>query len=324
MKKHLVLFCLSLLVIFPSPMVYGFIDDLLRPPSKKAAGQEDQEGQERNNGESKPQEKRKGLIEGIGGILGAKERDIELIKKGLKTVQALQPIGEEEEIAIGQAVAVEAFSRFGGEYANVALTRYVNLVGKTVAEVSDRPELTYHFAILDSAEQNAFAAPGGYILVTRGLLATLKNEAELAGVLAHEVAHVTHKHMLETIRRSSLLANVSDFTFSAMKKNPELFSNVIREVTDKLFEKGLDKDLEYEADAIGITYAYRAGYNPRGLYDYLTTLQGLQGRVSSRFFSTHPSTSIRIKKCGLIIRQYPDGQAFPFVDERYTTMLRGK
>lgn len=313
MKKSLLILFIFSFTSFVGPSVYGFFDDLLRPPSQKSEGQE---------GESQPQGKKKGLIEGIGGILGAKERDIDLIKKGLKTVQALQPIAEEEEIAIGQAVAVEAFSRFGGEYQNAGLTRYVNLVGKTVAEVSDRPELTYHFAILDSAEQNAFAAPGGYILVTRGLLKTLKNEAELAGVLAHEVAHVTHKHMLKTIRRSAILANVSDFTFSAMKKNPELFSNVIQEVTNKLFEKGLDKDLEYEADAIGIEYAFRAGYNPRGLHNYLTTLRGLEGKVQSRFFSTHPSTSVRIEKCQEAIRQHPSGQTFPFVVERFKHMLQ--
>lgn len=313
MKKYVVILCIFSLTCFYGLSGYGFFDDLLRPPSKKS---------ERQEGEPAPQEKKKGLLEGIGGILGAKERDIELIKKGLKTVQALQPIGEEEEIAIGQAVAVEAFSRFGGEYKNAGLTRYVNLVGKTVADVSDRPELTYHFAILDSAEQNAFAAPGGYILVTRGLLKTLKNEAELAGVLAHEIAHVTHKHMLETIRRSTILANVSDFTFSAMKKDPKLFSNVIREVTDKLFEKGLDKDLEYEADAVGIEYAFRAGYNPRGLHNYLTTLRGLQGKVSSRFFSTHPSTSVRIEKCQEAIRQHPDSQTFPFVVERFKQRMQ--
>ena len=90
-------------------------------------------------------------------------------------VQALQPIGEDEEIILGEAVAVEAFSRFGGEYQNESLTRYLNLVGKTVAEVSDRPNLNYHFAILNSEEQNAFAAPGGYIFVTIGLL---KNSQE--------------------------------------------------------------------------------------------------------------------------------------------------
>ena len=162
------------------------------------------------------------------------------------------------------------------------------VVGKTIGEVSDRPNLTYHFAILNSQEQNAFAASGRYVFVTIGLLRTLKNEAELAGVLANEVAHVTQKHMLNTIRRGAILANVSEFTLSAMDKNPEMFSNVIDEITDKLFTNGLDKDLEYEADVYGIEFAYRAGYNPNGLQDYLKTLQAQEGHAQSRFFQpTH-------------------------------------
>ncbi|HBP90493.1 MAG TPA: hypothetical protein DD706_22725, partial [Nitrospiraceae bacterium] len=110
------------------------------------------------------------LIGGLGAALGVKQQKIDLLKKGVGVVQALEPIGEEEEITLGEAVAVEAFSRFGGEYSNPAWTRYINLVGKTVAEVSDRPTLNYHFAILNSQEQNAFAAPGGYIFITVGLL----------------------------------------------------------------------------------------------------------------------------------------------------------
>src|SRR5690606_17130438 len=131
------------------------------------------------------------VISGLGEAFGMKQRNIDLMKKGVGVVQALEPIGVEEEITLGEAVALEAFSRFGGEYPNQDWTRYVNLVGQTVAEVSDRPTLPYHFAILNSQEQNAFAAPGGYIFITVGLLKSLKNEAELAGVLAHEVAHVT-------------------------------------------------------------------------------------------------------------------------------------
>ena len=108
-----------------------------------------------------------------------------------------------------------------------------------MAEVSDRPTLNYHFAILNSQEQNAFAAPGGYIFITVGLLKTLKNEAELAGVLAHEIAHVTKQHMLETIRRGAVLGSVSEFTLTAMKQDPEMFSNVIDEMTELLFTKGV-------------------------------------------------------------------------------------
>jgi beta-barrel assembly-enhancing protease len=207
------------------------------------------------------------LIGGLGTAFGMKQEKIDLLKKGVGVVQALEPIGEAEEITLGEAVALEAFSRFGGEYQNKEWTRYINLVGQTIAEVSNRPNLPFRFAILNSQEQNAFAAPGGYIFITVGLLKTLKNEAELAGVLAHEVAHVTERHMLETIRRGAILGSVSEFTLTAMRKDPAMFSNVIEEMSELLFTKGLDRDKEFEADVVGIEYAYRAGYHPQGLRD---------------------------------------------------------
>ena len=257
------------------------------------------------------------LIGGLGAALGMKQQKIDLLKKGVGVVQAMEPIGEEEEITLGEAVAVEAFSRFGGEYSNPAWTRYINLVGKTVAEVSDRPTLNYHFAILNSQEQNAFAAPGGYIFITVGLLKTLKNEAELAGVLAHEIAHVTQKHMLDAIRRGALMGSVSELSLTAMKQDPALFSNVIDEMTDLLFTKGLDKDKEFEADVVGVEYAYRAGYNPQGLEDYLQTLAKEEGHVESKFFTTHPSTTLRISKIDTLLKEYSDIKNLPFLTERF-------
>lgn len=257
------------------------------------------------------------LIGGLGAALGMKQQKIDLLKKGVGVVQALEPIGEEEEITLGEAVAVEAFSRFGGEYSNPAWTRYINLVGKTVAEVSDRPTLNYHFAILNSQEQNAFAAPGGYIFITVGLLKTLNNEAELAGVLAHEIAHVTQKHMLDAIRRGSLMGSVSELTLTAMKQDPAMFSSVIDEMTDLLFTKGLDKDKEFEADVVGVEYAYRAGYNPQGLEDYLQTLAKEEGHVESKFFTTHPSTTLRISKIDTLLKEYSDIKNLPFLTERF-------
>ena len=257
------------------------------------------------------------LIGGLGAALGIKQQKIDLLKKGVGVVQAMEPIGEEEEITLGEAVAVEAFSRFGGEYSNPAWTRYINLVGKTVAEVSDRPTLNYHFAILNSQEQNAFAAPGGYIFITVGLLKTLNNEAELAGVLAHEIAHVTQKHMLDAIRRGALMGSVSELSLTAMKQDPALFSNVIDEMTDLLFTKGLDKDKEFEADVVGVEYAYRAGYNPQGLEDYLQTLAKEEGHVESKFFTTHPSTTLRISKIDTLLKEYSDIKNLPFLTERF-------
>lgn len=309
MKKPLFVMSALLITLFTAQNGLGFLDDLLKSPSQKRSG---------TTSSSEPQqEEQPGLLEGLGGILGVEKKNVDLMKKGLGVVQALQPIGEEEEITLGQAVAVEAFSRFGGEYPDESLTRYVNLVGKTVAEVSDRPNLAFHFAILNSQEQNAFAAPGGYIFVTIGLLNTLKNEAELAGVLAHEVAHVTQKHMLETIRRGALLANVSELTLTAMNQDPQMFSNIIDEITDKLFTKGLDKDKEFEADAYGIEFAYRAGYNPKGLRDYLVTLQSQEGHAQSRFFTTHPSTRTRLNRLDDLLAQYSDGAELPTLTKRF-------
>jgi len=297
----------------------GFFDDLFKPPPKQ---QKTDKPKESEKPPAPSQQKEPDLIEGIGGMFGAKDKDIELFKKGVGVAQALQPIGVEEEIALGQSVALEAFSRFGGEYRNESLTRYVNLVGKTVAEVSDRPNLNYHFAILNSRDQNAFAAPGGYIFVTIGLLKTLKNEAELAGVLAHEVAHVTQKHMLDTIQRGAVLSSATEFTLTAMEKDPEMYANVVDEITDKLFTKGLDKDLEYEADVYGIEFAYRAGYNPKGLRDYLKTLQAQKGHAKSAFFTTHPPTEERISKIGVTLRDYSDGETLSVLTKRFQRYMQ--
>ena len=313
MKRFMIFGSLAIFCLFlPATGMSGFLDDLLKPAPKQETDQP---------AHDKASEEQPDLLEGIGGILGVKKNKVDLFKKGVGVVEALQPIGEEEEIVLGEAVAVEAFSRFGGEYSNQAWTRYINLVGKTISEVSDRPTLNFHFAILNSQEQNAFAAPGGYIFITVGLLKTLKNEAELAGVLAHEVAHVTKQHMLETIRRGAVLGSVSELTLTAMKQNPEMFSNAIDQMTELLFTKGLDKDKEFEADVVGIEYAYRAGYHPQGLRDYLQTLGKEEGHAESRFFTTHPSTTERVAKIDVVLNGYSDIQNLPFLTKRFQQFL---
>ncbi len=313
MKRLMMLGSFALLCLFlPATGMSGFLDDLLKPAPKQDADRPAQD---------KASEEQPDLLEGIGGIFGIKKNKIDLLKKGVGVVEALQPIGEEEEIVLGEAVALEAFSRFGGEYPNQAWTRYINLVGKTIAEVSDRATLNFHFAILNSQEQNAFAAPGGYIFITVGLLKTLKNEAELGGVLAHEIAHVTKQHMLETIRRGAVLGSVSELSLTAMKQDPKMFSNAIDQMTELLFTKGLDKNKEFEADVVGIEYAYRAGYHPQGLRDYLQTLAKEEGHAESKFFTTHPSTTVRISKIDTLLNDYSDIKNLPFLTTRFQQYL---
>ena len=315
MKKFMFLSVLMISMLFlPRLGIGGFFDDLIKPPPSKK--------REPSSAQEQPADESPDLIQGLGEAFGIKKKKVDLFRKGLGVVEALQPIGEEEEITLGEAVAVEAFSRFGGEYANQSWTRYINLVGNTIAEVSDRPTLDYHFAILNSPEQNAFAAPGGYIFITVGLLKTLKNEAELAGVLAHEIAHITKQHMLETIRRGAVLGSVSELTLTALKKNPEMFANVIDEMTEVLFTKGLDKDKEFEADVVGIEYAYRAGYHPKGLQDYLKTLATGEGQTQSKFFTTHPSTALRISKMTSLIENFSDIQDLPFLTKRFQQYIK--
>ncbi len=315
MRKFLFLSALLMsFLVLPGMSIGGFFDDLIKaPPSKK---------QESPSNEEKPTNEAPDLIQGLGDAFGIKKKKVDLFRKGLGVVEALQPIGEEEEMTLGEAVAVEAFSRFGGEYRNQEWTRYLNLVGNTIVEVSDRPTLPYHFAILNSPEQNAFAAPGGYIFITVGLLNSLKNEAELAGVLAHEIAHITKQHMLETIRRGAVLGSVSELTLTALKKNPAMFANVIDEMTEVLFTKGLDKDKEFEADVVGLEYAYRAGYHPKGLQDYLQTLVKGEGQTQSKFFTTHPSTALRISKMESLISNFSDVKDLPFLTKRFQRFVK--
>lgn len=248
------------------------------------------------------------------GQEGKKEdKGFSLFKKGLKLFQSLQPIGYDEELALGGAVAIEVFQRYGGSYENPKLLKYVNLVGNSVAQFSDRPNIPYHFAVLNSEEPNAFSTPGGYVFVTVGLLKKVRNEAELAGVLGHEIAHVTEKHALKTIQRGKALQGIGEFSLSVMNKDPNLFSSVVGEITTTLFQRGLDQAMEYDADRVGTQYAARVGYNSLGLRDFLSTLKRDEGNIQSIFFQTHPPVDKRVTRL--------EKEVLPFMEEGYQGAL---
>jgi predicted Zn-dependent protease len=217
-------------------------------------------------------------------------------KGGKDAAQSLQPIGEEEEKTIGGSLAIQVFNRFGGLYDDPELQRYITLVGQSLADVSDRPELDYHFAVVNSEHPNAFATPGGYVFVSIGLLRTLENEAQLAGVLGHEIAHITHRHALKTLERSKKVAGFGSLTVSMLGQSPDVFDKVIEQAGEIIFTYGLDKNLEYEADKMGTEYSARLGYNSGGLKKFLQNLeQSLKGKESV-FLSTHPSPGDRLTK----------------------------
>ncbi len=275
------------------------------------------------------------LIFIMGDIAGAEEQkkkekkwDLEkmfgLGAAVIEAVREMAPFSYEEERALGQSVALEVMSRHNGWYPKQMPNEYVNKVGLSIARYCDRPNIPYHFAVLNSDEANAFACPGGYIFVTLGLVKLIKNEAELAGVLAHEIAHVTEKHALTTIRRNRVLQGIGKITITAMQKDPKIINQLTSLTTDVLFNRGVDREMEFEADRKGTEYAYRTGYDPGGLMRFIQTLQSYKGKKRSVWFSTHPDTQNRINKIEtLVLPAYSRAKGLAINERRFRQYMMG-
>jgi predicted Zn-dependent protease len=179
------------------------------------------------------------------------------------------------------------------------LQRYVNLVGNWVALQSERKDITWRFGVLDSEDINAFAAPGGYIFVTKGLYRLLNNEAELAGVLGHEIAHVTLKHHLKVLKQSSLISALGQVAGSKAQNSDQMVQNLIGNGAE-IMARGLDKNAEFEADRVGMVFAARAGYEPWGLPEVLQDMAALPAKDArtSLLFKTHPLPADRLGMLG--------------------------
>lgn len=177
------------------------------------------------------------------------------------------------------------------------LQRYVNAVGRWVALQSERPDLAWRFGVIDTEDINAFAAPGGYVFITKGLYRRLDNEAQLAGVLAHEIGHVIRKHHLRMMQQSRALAELGGAVGKKAGESSQIAGNFLGNFWEA-FARGLDKDAEFEADRIGMVLAARAGYDAYGLPTVLQEIGHLSasdGRVAF-LFKTHPHPDERFAK----------------------------
>lgn len=215
---------------------------------------------------------------------------------------AFTDLEEAEEIELGRSVTAAVGARYK-VLRDVQLTKYVALVGNTVAAVSDRPDMRYYFAVLDSDDINALAAPGGYVFITRGALRLMNDEATLAGVLGHEVGHIALRHHGKTIKdqkRKSLLVGAGQTALAFTSASA--FSGLIGSIADALAEeiilKGFSRAEESESDKAGFEYAARAGYDPAGLREFLNALavKGARDAGVAKFNSTHPGTDERLKE----------------------------
>ena len=246
---------------------------------------------------------------------------------------------EAEEIRKGEKAAAEVPATYGIYDELPALQDYVNEIGQKLAKNSHRPQLNYHFTVVDSPQVNAFALPGGYIYVTRGILAYLNSEAELAAVLAHELGHVTARHSVRqysAATAANVAATVGGIVAGIFV--PQLGGTLAQGVqsilglTGNVLLSGYGRSHELEADRLGAEYLARGGYDPQAMIKVIRVLKNQElfdiaaaqdeGREPRRYhglFSTHPDNDTRLQEVVDEAQQY--AQSLP-VDDRRTEFLR--
>ncbi len=210
--------------------------------------------------------------------------------------QSGDQIDQPKEIEIGRQLAAVLL---GSKplHPDLLLQRYVNRLGRWISLQSTRPDLPWTFAVLNDDGFNAFAAPGGYIFVTKGLLDRVGDEAELAGILAHEITHVAEKHHLKALRKTAQAGLLTQVIGNQLAGSlgPGLSSQVLALGRD-IYSKGLDQSDEYEADRQGVALAARAGFDPYGLVAVLNQLRSVASDNSAFTLtvSTHPPAQLRL------------------------------
>jgi predicted Zn-dependent protease len=230
-------------------------------------------------------------------------------QKAKKAADIYTPWTAEQEQAIGEASAAKLIHIFG-TYENFEMAKYVNLVGNTVARQGSRAA-PYRFVVLDTEVITALSLPGGYIFITRGALANLHNEAELAGTLAHEIAHVDRRHLEKEIRSKKTSQFAKEETVTRVPRGAELV-NLAGDVVKNALTLQVSRDKESEADKVGMEFAVKAGYDPAGLGNFLQTLAQAPSSEQSRrqlslWGSTHPPFSARVSELNSLLASYPAG-----------------
>jgi predicted Zn-dependent protease len=261
------------------------------------------------------------------------QQEADSINRGVEAVEkAYTDLTPEQEHFIGRAVAATLLATYE-PLDDPAANRYLNRLGQSLALASDRPETFggYHFLLLDSDEINAFACPGGLILVTRGLVNCCASEDALAAVLAHEIGHVAGKHGLRAIKRSritgalTILASESarNFGSAELAELTDQLEGSIDDITQTLVNNGYSKDLEREADEAAVTILARIGYSARGLEAMLEEMQRRWRPAGPGFMRTHPSPADRLAEVRPFLTPLAPLVIVPPRQERFTAAMGG-
>ncbi len=249
----------------------------------------------------------------VEGQIGGIGKGLSIAKKA-KDVRDLQMTDAEEQ-ALGALVSDRIRTRYG-VVQDAGVHRYISLVGTALAQGSTRPALPWTFIVLDTDGVNAFAAPGGYVHITRGALALIKNEAELAGVLGHEIIHITEKHTIRAIQKSQAVQMGAAETLSG---SSALMERAVGAVYENIVERGFGRAEENESDEQGVALANKTGYAPNGLITFLTTLKdrNKESKEKRGLFASHPEMQDRLDR---ITKQIASKKltATATLDARYT------
>lgn len=245
--------------------------------------------------------------------------------------KVFESITPEQEYYIGRTVAATILSN-NKPLDDSKLTDYLNTLGQYLALCSDRPETFggYHFLVMDSNDINAFAAPGGLILVSRGMIKCCRDENALAAVLAHEVAHVSLNHGLQAISKSRLTAAATILSSEAAKNLggkdladlTKTFEDSISDITAKLVNGGYARQLEFQADKNAISTLRRAGYDPDGLRAMLMEMDKTLKPGGLDFAKTHPAPKDRIAEIAKLIGNDPVQPLASAVNKRFEKATR--
>src|SRR5687768_10067767 len=212
--------------------------------------------------------------------------------KGLNDQLKDLVVTEKEEQDMGLAISAKLREKYGVVQSE-PVHKYVSLVGKNLAASSTRAGLAWTFIVLDTDGVNAFAAPGGFVHITRGALALCENEAELAGVLGHEITHITAKHTINAVKKSKITGAAAEAATRS-----DLLEHVLNQAYANILENAYDREDEEESDQIGIRLANTLGYAPSGLGAFLTNLseRNKDLKEPSGVFASHPATKSRVDR----------------------------
>jgi beta-barrel assembly-enhancing protease len=204
-----------------------------------------------------------------------------------------------EEATIGEAAAAMLLGA-SPLVEDKETMQYINQLGTWIARQTGRDDIKWRFGVINNSNINAFAAPDGYVFVTKGLLRALDNESELAGVVAHEIAHVIRRHYVVAMKKKDVSGALSNLAATSARtagvKGAELAAGPLANLAQNMYSSGLDKGDEYEADRLGVIYATRAGYDPFGLPRAINLYASKAGDISlALLFSTHPAPQDRLQ-----------------------------